>query len=269
MALIAYNETHIVSGQLGNKRAVSCAGVPAFDVIGGLPDNAYIAVDLYLALAVSDSGALYCRPVNGYVRQTGMTDAYGNDWDAFFVARTSQFNMSFTAGGGNLWDQINGQYFRRDDWMTGYVGTNGTGTSDYGTVGKPTSEQDALSKGFAQLPFNIDDIPKTYREQGGHRITTGHVYLCIPVLYNSTPTDSVSISSVEFTIELDELLRYHPFAIRKGGEWKSANREGGSTKIRKSSAWRDVYNIANDESDQDAFIRQSGSWARAPEIGSY
>lgn len=66
-----------------------------------------------------------------------------------------------------------------------------------------------------------------------------------------------------------EFLDYYPFAIRKGGTMQSANREGGSSKIRKGGSWRDVKNVAvGDSSKNKAFVRKSNQWAVAPKIGA-
>ena len=266
--IIAYNETHIVDGELGNKRDPSCAGVPAYDPAGTLANNAYIYVNLWLALAADSANHLWARPVNGKVEQTGMTDMYGNDWDAFFCAKKDDFTMTFNKGGGNLWDQVAGEYFYRSDWMDGYVGENGHGISSFGKVAQPTTDADAKSKGFARLPFDLDDLETTVKIIDGVQRTTSYVYLAIPVLYDSTPTDSVRLQAVSFEIMVDELMRYHPFAVRKGGSWASCNRAAGTCQIRKGGSWRDVYNVPGGSNDQDAFIRDGSSWARAPKIGA-
>lgn len=64
-------------------------------------------------------------------------------------------------------------------------------------------------------------------------------------------------------------VAYYPFAIRKDGSWKSANRTGGSTTIRKSSSWRDVKNHTEESEagNNKGFYRSGGKWVKAPLLG--
>lgn len=64
-------------------------------------------------------------------------------------------------------------------------------------------------------------------------------------------------------------VAYYPFAIRKNGSWVSANREGGSTTIRKASSWRDVKNHTEESEadDNKGFYRSGGKWVKAPQLG--
>lgn len=55
---------------------------------------------------------------------------------------------------------------------------------------------------------------------------------------------------------------YFPFA-RRLTSWRSANRDGGSTTIRKTS-WRDVK---NSDTSALAWYRSGGAWVSAPKIG--
>lgn len=258
--IVGYNRTHIVSGTYGNKRDPSCSGVPGE---GGLP-SAYVYVNLYLCLAVDENGLLYAAPADGAVKQSGMVDAYANNWDCFFVAKGSEFSLTFKSG-TNLFDRM-GEigYFKRADWMTGYTGEDGNGNSDFGSITKPTDT--SKLNGLVKLPFNINQIKTTVTEIDGVKKTVGTVHLCVPVCYDSAPDTSITLKSVPFTVSMEELLPYYPGAIRKSGKWMSANRSGGSLKIRKSGSWRDVKNY-EDGSSVQGFIRKSGSWTKAAKIG--
>lgn len=86
---------------------------------------------------------------------------------------------------------------------------------------------------------------------------------------NYHPDDPVYPVPVPITVPgWMEYLDYYPFAIRKGGTMQSANREGGSTKIRKGGSWRDVKNTQVGGDQSKAFVRKSGQWAKAPKIGA-
>ena len=63
-------------------------------------------------------------------------------------------------------------------------------------------------------------------------------------------------------------VAYYPFAIRKSKSWVSANRDGGSTTIRKSSSWRDVKNHTEESEadDNKGFYRSGGKWVKAPKL---
>lgn len=64
-----------------------------------------------------------------------------------------------------------------------------------------------------------------------------------------------------------EYLDYYPFAVYAGGSWKSANRDGGDTKVYVGSSWRDVKNVeAGTGTDQGQWYNGS-SWQKAPKIG--
>lgn len=259
--IVGYNRTHIVSGEYGNKKTTSCSGVPG----SGTVSSAYIYVNLYLCLAVDENGNLYATPADGSVKQKNMTDAYGNNWDCFFVARASNFSLTFSPG-KNLWDRMDEiGFFKRADWMDDYVGVEGGfGESAFGSITKPTDTSNL--NGFVKLPFTIDDIPKKITEIDGVKTTVGTVYLCIPVCYNGTPDSDITLQSVSFTVSMEELLPYYPGAIKKSGKWMSANRTGGSLKIRKSNSWRDVKNYSDGSSVQ-GFIKKSGAWTTAAKIG--
>lgn len=262
--IVGYNRTHIVSGTYGNKRDPSCSGVPG----AGLP-AAYIYANLYLCLAVDENGFLYVAPADGSVKQKNMSDNEANTWYCYFVARPDDFTLTFNSG-TNLWDrmeQIKDEigYFNKTLWMKGQTGFETLlGESSFGSVSKPSDTSDL--KGFTKLSFDINDIHKEVTEVDGVKKTVGTVYLCIPICYNGTPDAPITLRSVSFTVSMEELLPYYPGAIRKSGKWMSANRSGGSLKIRKSGSWRDVKNY-EDGSSVQGFIRKSGSWTKAAKIG--
>ncbi len=74
----------------------------------------------------------------------------------------------------------------------------------------------------------------------------------------------VKVTIPGFVTPAVTVSEYYPFAIRKSGTMVSANRTGGSTKIRKNS-WRDVKNT-DDGSKIQGYVRQSGKWKKAPKF---
>ena len=267
MAIVGCTTNRIQSGVLGDKDAPSVAGVP-----GTLTGAAYIRADVDIKLAATDTGALYVVLSNGYVRQTNMINTVSrlDPWHLFAQVGLNPFTLTIPAGTEQLWGYgRTNNYFGEWAWYTGESSTNFTGNTTFATVGDPVSESDAVSKGYKLLPFNLSQLSKETHESGGVLTTTAKLNLLLPVLYEWSDgiTSPITLSSVQFTLDVSALVLYFPFAIRKSGVMRSADRAGGFTRLRKSGAWRDVKNSEAAGTQQQALIRRSGAWERAPKIG--
>lgn len=269
MAIVGNSTNRVRSGQLGNKGVASIAGVPGT----GLSD-AYARVDLDVKLAATDTGALYIALSNGSVTQQHMSNAsdYNNPWNLFAIARTSPFSITIPAGTHDLWPIVQGDAFGSWQWWGGSYSLDFTGNTTFGAVAELASESQASSLGYALLPFNISQLDKsTSSKPDGTQTTTSVMHLCMPILYQHTNqgvTDPITLGSTPVTLDISQLVDYYPFAIRKSGVMQSANRSGGSTLIRKSGSWRAVRNADVPGYDNKAFVRQGGTWVRAPRIGA-
>ena len=267
MAIVGCSTTRIRSGALGNKDASSVAGVPG----RGL-DAAYARVDLDVKLAATDAGALYVALSNGYVRQTNMSNvaARNNPWHLFAQVSLSPFTLTVPIGTTDLWPYgRRNNYFGEWEWWNGASSTDFTGDTTFPSVANPTSESDATGKGYRLLPFNLSQLSKETHESGGVVTTTAKLNLLLPILYQWTDgvTSPITLGSVEFSVDVSNLVLYFPFAIRKSSVMRSADRPGGFTRIRKSGTWHDVKNSEASGTQQQALIRRSGAWVRAPKIG--
>ena len=269
MAIVGCTTTRIQSGSLGDKRAESVAGVP-----GTRLSAAYARVDLDVKLAATDTGALYVVLSNGYVRQLHMSNASGdrnNPWHLFAQVSLSPFSLSIPVGTSSYWQYgRQNNYFGEWTWYGGANSTDFTGDTTFDPVANPASESDATSKGYKLLPFNMSQLSKETHESGGVVTTTAKLNLLLPILYewSAGTTSPITINSVEFSVDVSDLVLYYPFAIRKSGTMMSADRTGGFTKIRKSGQWRDVKNSEAGGTQQQGLVRKGGSWTRAPKIGA-
>lgn len=263
MAIRGVSTTHIVSGKLGDKDVKSISGVP-----GTSMSAAYIYVNLYVKLAVTDSDELYIALSNGKITQQHMINQTGdlgtNPWRVFLCARPSAFSVTIPSGATSLF-QYPRQYSWKDLlWYAGQESSDFTGITSFSTVADPTSESDAVSKGYTKLPFKITDIDIT--EESGTQTWTGTIYLNFPVVYEKASpgiSDAITLASTQVSVDVTTLLPYYPWAIRKSGSWKSCNRDGGSLQIRKGS-WQDVLNYQSDTGDSDAHYRDGSTWKRSP-----
>lgn len=267
MAIVGCSTTRIQSGALGNKDASSVAGVPGYAL-----DASYARVDLDVKLAATDTGALYVVLSNGYVRQTNMVNVVSrnNPWHLFAQVSLDPFTLTIPTGTTDLWPYgRRNNYFGEWEWWNGASSSSFTGDTTFSSVADPTSESDATGKGYKLLPFTLSQLDKETSESGGVVTTTGKLNLLLPILYQWTDgvTSPITLSSVEFSVDVSNLVLYYPFAIRKSGAMRSADRPGGFTRIRKSGAFRDVKNSEASGTQQQAFVRKSGAWTRAPKIG--
>lgn len=264
MAIRGVSTTHIVSGKLGDKSTKSIAGVPGSGLAA-----AYVYVDLYIKLAVTDDDSLYIAASNGKITQQNMSNIHEwslNEWRVFLCARPSPFSVTFPTGATSLFQYPRKYSWQDEQWFSGESTSSFTGLTTFPSVGDPTSESDALSKGYYKLPFKITDIDIT--EEAGTQTWTGTVYLNFPVTYerSSGVTDDMTLSSTQVSVDVTTLLPYYPWAIRKSGSFVSCNRSGGHVKIMKSASWRDVQNYQSDTADNDAHYRSGSSWKRSPLI---
>ena len=267
MAIVGCSTTRIQSGVLGNKDASSVAGVPGYAL-----DASYARVDLDVKLAATDTGALYVALSNGYVRQTGMVNVVSrvNPWHLFAQVGLESFTLTVPVGTTDLWPYgRRNNYFGEWEWWNGASSESFTGNATFASVADPTSESDATGRGYKLLPFNLTQLEKETHESGGVVTTTASLYLLLPILYQWTDgvTSPITLGSVKFSVDVSNLVLYYPFAIRKSGVMRSADRPGGLTRIRKSGAFRDVKNSEAAGTQQQALIRRSGAWSRAPKIG--
>ena len=268
MAIVGCSTTRIQSGALGNKDASSVAGVP-----GHALDASYARVDLDVKLAATDTGALYVALSNGYVRQTNMVNVVSrnNPWHLFAQVSLDPFTLTIPNGTTDLWPYgRRNNHFGEWEWWNGASSTSFTGDTTFPSVADPTSESDATGKGYELLPFNLSQLDKETSESGGVVTTTGKLNLLLPILYQWTDgvTSPITLGSVEFSVDVSNLVLYYPFAIRKSGTMRSADRAGGFTRIRKSGQWRDVKNSEAGGTQQHGLVRRDGSWTRAPRIGA-
>lgn len=267
MAIVGCSTTRIQSGALGNKGAKSVAGVPGHNL-----SASYARVDLDIKLAATDKGALYVALSNGYVRQTNMMNDVSrpNPWHLFAQVSLLPFTLTIPAGTTDLWPYGHrNNYFGEWTWWGGTSTKNFTGDTTFAPVGDPTSESDATAKGYELLPFNLSQLDKETHESGGVVTTSASLNLLLPILYQWTDgvTSPITLGSVKFSVDVSSLVLYYPFAIRKGGVMASADRSGGVTRIRKSGSFRGVKNSEAAGTQQQAMVRRSGSWIRAPRIG--
>lgn len=269
MAIVGCTTTRIQSGALGDKTVKSVAGVPGTNLA-----SAYARVDLDVKLAATDTGALYVALSNGYVRQYHMSNVVtsrDNPWHLFAQVSLSPFSLTIPVGTTEYWQYgRRNNYFGEWTWWGGASSADFTGDTTFGSVADPTSESDALSKGYKLLPFNMSQLDKETHESGGVVTTTAKLNLLLPILYewSDGSTSPITISSVEFSVDVSDLVLYYPFAIRKSGAMVSADRSGGATRIRKSGQWRDVRNSEAGGTQQQGLVRKGGSWSRAPRIGA-
>lgn len=259
--IIGCNYTQIVSGEFGNKDAVSCCGIP-----GQILTSAYVYANFGLKLAVDTDHNVYASPSGGYVSQSKLTNSSGSaGWWVYLMAGAHAWSQTFSS---NWWQaEASEASFYSDVFLTA-TGTNLTGRTDFPSRSDPSTSEEALSMGFKKLPFKIDDMEQSVSTSGGIQTITGKCHMLCPVLYSSTPTDPITLSSVPFDVDITNFLDYYPGAIRKSNIWMSCNRSGGGAFIRKSNSWRDVKNIPSESPDNKGLIRKSGQWKRSEKIGN-
>lgn len=198
-------------------------------------------------------------------------------------ANASDWNWAYT--GGHLVGPTGGAV-----WTADLNCTNGTGANAPSWAGGKSAHDASQDKGsytygwfrwifsYSDPPQTIAgtevDLPQGYKYIGqltqfggsGNK-QDGIVYLGGTGSYSVNDPlypDPLPITIPGFLQYLD----YYPFAIRKSGTMQSANRTGGSTRIRKSGSWRDVKNVAAGTGNDKAFVRTGGSWVKAPKIGA-
>lgn len=77
-------------------------------------------------------------------------------------------------------------------------------------------------------------------------------------------------SDTVYTITIEDInWDYYPAMIKKGSNWKSADRiPDGSFKAKRSNSWTGRRNSDNPSAPQTVFVKKSNSWVKAAKIGS-
>lgn len=267
MSIVGNSTTRVTSGALGNKTAMSIAGVPG----SGLP-SAYARVDLDVKLAATDAGELYMALSNGYVRQTHMSNDADNDpWNLFLKVSTDPFTLTIPAQPGRveLWEYVSDS-IAGWQWWNGALNLNFTGETTFPTRPDLTDEASAAANGYYKLPFNISDVSSSSSISGGVVATTSEVYINLPILYQwaTDITSALTLSATKVTLDTTAIIDYFPFAIRKSGTMRTCNRAGGKVGIRKSGTFRDARCSEASGYDSKAFGRKTGNWVVVPRIGA-
>lgn len=260
--IIGCNYTQIVSGAYGDYDAPSFCGVPGQD----LP-SAYVYANFGLKLACDENRNLYASPSTGQITQDGMINGGGTgdiSWWLYLLAGASAWTQTFD---GDWWQaETQNASFWSGVWLD-QIGSSLIGSCTFKSVADPSTSEEALSLGYRQLAFTLDQLEQEVTTEGGVQKITGKCHLLGPILYATAPNDPITLSSLPFQVDITNFLDYYPGAIRKSGRWMSCNRPGGGAFIRKSGSWRDVKNIPSESSDNDGLIRKSNKWVRSEKIG--
>lgn len=187
---------------------------------------------------------------------------------------------------GHLYLDCNGSITQKVIANSGYTYTFGCRNANWAWGGNPltppsgychiqdgtvTVTADGTPGGRGQFTINISktDVDLGPLSDWGASITGQDGVIWFSGTGTYTVNDPIYPVPVAITVPgFIQLFDYYPFAVRKNGAWKSCNRSGGSTTIRKSGSWRDVKNSRQDSSGSQAFLRSGSAWAVAPEIGT-
>lgn len=235
----------VANGEYGNSRVASSYGLPGSNL-----SAAHCRCDFGVKITVEDDLSTYCAVDGGNVRQT---DIIGTSFPSYLWCKPYAWDATINDQNKGEWINTNGCFATFT--MTKASSASGHAQYDFGNAGS--------SRGY--YIGRLDNFTWESETSG-----TGYVWIGGSAIYDdSAITDPIYIAPQRIAIPgLRELLDYYPWAIRKGGAFNSCNRTGGSLKIRKSSSWRDCKNReSSDLSKSTAFVRRSGSWARAPKHG--
>lgn len=258
----AYADNVIYSGELGNKEAVSCAGVPGM----GLP-SVYAYVNTRIRTLVDETGVLWFANVDGTVAQYDMRDDYGDsDWLCSCVIEKDPFSITWPVGTTNMLDQLSGRAFQTAVWHSAAAGSGWTGVVNYNLADVPTNTDDATTLGYKNSGYTLEDLG-VVTSDGTVQTTTVNLYVCYPITYgtDSGTTSELTISSLALSFDFTSLVpegSYYPWAMHESG-WQSLNRDGGLLGTRENDAWRDLLNVADDADESCVFYRENG-WQVAP-----
>lgn len=237
---------HVVSGVYDDTKAVSCFGLPGFN----LPP-VYMYCDFWICAAVAGDNSVYIGITSGFLKQTTVV---GTSFPSFVCVRPD--------------------YFVADP-------NNRAGEVISMTLTKPSSAVGNLDYTFptyVDVPLETDVNPADY---GLHYIghledfhwvegtTDGYCYLAGTAYYDVI-TGYNYPSAVQIILpDFKRFYDYFPGAIRSGSSWKSCNRSGGNFQIKQGGSWRDCKNQFGGASSSDTtFIKSSGSWVKSAKTGS-
>lgn len=214
----------------------TCFGLPG---AGGLQAS-YCTVHLNITCKAMDNGHLYLD-CNGTITQK-------------VVAATS---YTYTFG------------CRNADWAWG--GNPLTPPLGYRTIqdGSVNVVSDGTpgNRGQFTITINKTNIDLGPLSDWGASITGDDGVIWFSGTGTYTVNDPIYPDPVSITVPgFIQLFDYFPFAVLKSGVWKSCNRSGGGSYVRKSGSWRDLKN-SNGDSESDAHYRSGSTWIKTPKIG--
>lgn len=223
----------------------TCFGLPGNNGLRASMSSCHFNV----LVAVYDDYRVYVG-LNGYV----VDDVVSNVYEVAMYVSSSDFYFSWQ-GGFLVATGIN----TKGSWSANIV-TSGRSFRWNFSASAPPGETAGAPSGYVYVGQLTDFQANAQGRDGVLWLGGTGTYVVNDPLY----PDPVRITVPGFM----EFLDYFPFAIRKSGVMQSANREGGSTRIRKNGSWRDVKNVAVGSGNDDAFVRKSGAWEKAPKIGA-
>lgn len=214
----------------------TCFGLPG---AGGLQAS-YCSVNLNITCKAMDNGNLYLD-CNGSITQKVVA---ATDYTYTFGCRNADW-----AWGGNPLTPPAGYYHIQD--------------------GSVNVVADGTPGGRGQFTININKVNVDLGplSNWGASITGQDGVIWFSGTGTYTVNDPIYPDPVAVTVPgFIQLFDYFPFAVRKGSVWKSCNRNGGGSYIRKNGSWRELKN-SNGTGESDAYYRSSGSWIKTPKIG--
>lgn len=261
------------TGQLGNKRAVSVAGVPAASINPNDPNfkASYAYVDLDIKLALAEDNSIWCCLSNGRVTQSGMINAGNAGFNPWYLHAMSYYvPFSLTIPVGNTtpdaYVSSQGKDFGRFEWWYGANSWNFTGNTSFSAHGDHLGEDvsAAQADGYSKLNYPLSSVQTEVDE--ATKTTYGIINILFPIVYVSTSgiSDAITLNSQQIRVDMTEFLSYFPWAVSKE-EWLSCNRKGGSVQ-RFSTGWQDAKNVSNSPTRSHVFDRQN-DWRVSEKTG--
>ena len=224
------------SHNYGTGVAPTCFGLPG----SGTQKASYCTVHLNITCKAMDNGHLYLD-CNGSITQKVVANS---GYTYTFGCRNADW-----AWGGNPLTPPSGYYHIQD----GSVDVVADGTPGY--------------RGQFQVDINKVNVDLGPLSDWGASITGQDGIIWFSGTGTYTVKDPIYPDPIAITVPgFVQLFDYFPFAVRKGGVWKSCNRSGGGSYIRKGGSWRDLKN-SNGTGESDAYYRSGGSWIKTPKIG--
>lgn len=157
---------------------------------------------------------------------------------------------------------------RNQDWRWSYGGGDINIPSGFKTISRDTVSVTGGDRGDFRWNIRKTNIDLGLLSDWGANVEGDNGFMWISGTGTYNMANPIYPDPYKLTVPgFVKLFDYYPFAVRKGGVWKSCNRDGGSTTIRKGGSWRDVKNSHKSDSDSQAFYRDGSSWKRTPDIG--